>query len=64
VLLSRRYPPRLLQGHDGVTYLQPSRDIGISKWDYTNHLGIREAFELGRRDGREYLRRGPEALQQ
>jgi predicted acylesterase/phospholipase RssA len=64
VLLSRRYPPRLLQGHDGVTYLQPSRDIGISKWDYTNPLGIREAFELGRRDGREYLRRGPEALQQ
>jgi hypothetical protein len=63
VLLSRRYAPELLRGHHGVTYLQPSRDIGISKWDYTNPQGVRDAFDLGQRDGEAYLRRGAEALQ-
>jgi hypothetical protein len=63
VLLSRRYPPGMLRGHDGVTYLQPSRDIAISKWDYTNPQGVQAAFDLGRQDGEEYLRRGAAALQ-
>jgi predicted acylesterase/phospholipase RssA len=63
VLLSRRYAPRLLTGHVGVTYLQPSRDITISKWDYTNPQGIQAALDLGRQDGELYLRRGAAALQ-
>ena len=63
VLLSRRYPPHLLRGHAGVTYLQPSRPVGISKWDYTNPQGIQDAFDLGRRDAESFLSQGAQALQ-
>ncbi|MBI4797507.1 MAG: patatin-like phospholipase family protein [Desulfarculus sp.] len=63
VLLSRRYPPSLLTGHQGVTYIQPSRPVGISKWDYTNPQAIQEAFDLGRQDAESFLRQGPAALQ-
>ncbi|MBU0513973.1 MAG: patatin-like phospholipase family protein [Proteobacteria bacterium] len=63
VLLTRRYSPEKLANHSGLTYIQPSRDISIGRWDYTNPQGIREAFDLGRRDGRRFLSNGPEALQ-
>ncbi len=63
VLLSRRYPSALLRAQAGVTYLQPSRDIAISKWDYTNPRGLQEAFDLGRRDGESFVRLGAAALQ-
>lgn len=63
VLLTRRYRPGLLRGRPGVTYLQPSRPIAVSKWDYTNPQGLREAHALGRADGEAFLRGGPSALQ-
>jgi predicted acylesterase/phospholipase RssA len=63
VLLTRRYRPALLQGHPGVTYLQPSRPIATAKWDYTDAQGVRAAHELGRIDGEAFLRHGPSALQ-
>ncbi len=63
VLLTRRYPPAKLQGHPGRTYIQPSRPVGISKWDYTNPQGMQEAFDLGRRDAECFIAGGPAALQ-
>lgn len=63
VLLTRRYRAELLQGHAGVTYLQPSRPIATTKWDYTDAKGVQEAHDLGRADGEAYLRHGPSALQ-
>jgi len=57
VLLTRRHPPGLLQGHPGLTYVQPSRPIPVAKWDYTSPERLQAAFDLGRRDGEEFLRR-------
>ena len=63
VLLSRRYAPEKLQGRPGVTYIQPSEPITLSKWDYTNPRGVQAAFDLGRRDGERLAAQGPRALQ-
>jgi len=54
VLLSRRY--RTLPQIAGRTYVQPSSDIQVSKWDYTNPAGLQHAFDLGRRDAETFLR--------
>lgn len=63
VLLTRRYAPEALRGRPGVTYLQPSRPIATTKWDYTDAPGVRAAYDLGRADGEAFLRHGPAALQ-
>lgn len=63
VLLTRRYPPAKLADHPGLTYVQPSRDISVGRWDYTDPRGILETFDLGRRDGRRFLDHGPAARQ-
>lgn len=53
-LLTRRYQDKTLPSISGHTYVQPSRPIAISKWDYTNPDGLREAYELGRKDGKRF----------
>jgi predicted acylesterase/phospholipase RssA len=63
VLLTRRYPPHLLQGHRDRVYLQPSKPVPAGKWDYTNPGALQDAFDLGRRDAELLLRNGPSALQ-
>lgn len=64
VLLTRRYDPESLRrGRPGVTYLQPSQPLPVSKWDYTNPQGVRQAYEQGLADGRLFLAQGPQALQ-
>lgn len=63
ILLSRRYDPAQLRGHEGLTYLQPSRPVASAKWDYTNPDALRRTKELGWEDGRRFLEKGPEALQ-
>lgn len=35
----------------GRTYVQPSRRIPVKQFDLTNPDGIRDAYELGRKDG-------------
>ena len=54
-LLTRRYSEQTLPEIPGRTYIQPSRAIGVSKWDYTNPQGLQDAYELGREDGRAFL---------
>lgn len=51
VLLSKRYA-RPLPAVAGMTYLQPSAQIRIDKFDYANPAGLQEAYDLGRADGR------------
>ena len=53
VLLTRRYPA--LPDIPGRTYVQPSKKIPVDAWDYTSPEGIQSAYDLGRRDGEEFL---------
>jgi pimeloyl-ACP methyl ester carboxylesterase len=52
VLLSRTY--RRVPKVEGRTYVQPSRPIGAKQFDITDPAAIRDAYELGRRDGEAF----------
>ena len=54
VLLARRY--RRLPAHPQRVYAQPSTEVPVSSWDYTNPAGLQAAYDLGRRDGEEFAR--------
>ena len=54
VLLTRRY--RRLPAHSQRVYAQPSADLPVSSWDYTNPTGLLAAYDLGRRDGETFAR--------
>jgi predicted acylesterase/phospholipase RssA len=54
VLLTRRF--RRLPVHPLRTYVQPSRPVPVSSWDYTDPDGLQAAFDLGRRDGEAFAR--------
>jgi predicted acylesterase/phospholipase RssA len=51
VLLTRKYRPEMLAGHDNVTFVQPSEEIKIQKWEYSDPEGLQYVYDLGRRDG-------------
>ena len=53
VLLTRVYDD--LPKVPGRRYVQPSRKIGVSQFDVTDPQGIREAYELGLRDGKAFV---------
>lgn len=63
ILLTRRYDPRLLRGHQSRVYIQPSRPIPVNKWDYASPDLSLATLELGRQDGMAFIEGGPEALQ-
>ena len=50
VLLSKRYR-KPLPVHDRRTYVQPSEQIRMDKFDYANPEGLQETYDLGFRDG-------------
>ena len=54
VLLTRRY--LRLPRHPARVYVQPSAPVPVSAWDYTDAEGLQAAFDLGRRDGEEFVR--------
>ncbi len=54
VLLTRRY--KNLPQVANRTYVQPSRKINVKQFDITNPAGIRQAFELGLKDGDAFAR--------
>ncbi|GAA5442548.1 hypothetical protein Misp06_00722 [Microbulbifer sp. NBRC 101763] len=61
ILLTRRYPgcPDWFierRGEQLWTYIQPSKSPPISVWDFTNPEGLRSTCEMGRHDGRLFLR--------
>lgn len=54
VLLSRCYagePP----GHGHKVFVHPSTPVPVSKWDYTDPAGVQQTYDLGRRDGENFL---------
>jgi len=53
VLLSRKYECEL-PSTKRVTWVQPSEQIKIDKFDYANPDGLQETFELGIADGRKF----------
>jgi predicted acylesterase/phospholipase RssA len=55
VLLTRHYGEQKVPSVDGRTYVQPSREIPIQKWDYTSPELIQQTYELGRSDGERFL---------
>jgi predicted acylesterase/phospholipase RssA len=55
VLLSRRYD-RKLPSTRRVTWVQPSKQIEIDKFDYANPRGLQETFDLGIADGQQFGR--------
>ena len=54
VLLTRRY--RRLPVHSQRLYAQPSTDLPVASWDYTNPAGLQAGYDLGRRDGEVFAR--------
>lgn len=72
VLVTRLYPrPRRFvvdhvvdHGRQRRLYLQPSQRVPISSWDYTRPDGMRDAYDLGRRDGETFLRDWPSIVEQ
>jgi predicted patatin/cPLA2 family phospholipase len=56
VLLTRRYPAEKLPKVSNRTYVQPSQDVPVGKWDYTSPDGLQAAYDLGRRDGEAFAK--------
>ena len=57
ILLTRTYPPERLPTIPGRLYVQPSRALPISKFDYTWPEGLDDAWDLGVRDGEAFVAR-------
>jgi hypothetical protein len=53
VLLTRLY--KNLPQVKGRTYVQPSRRIRVKQFDLRNPAGIRDAYELGLKDGAAFV---------
>jgi hypothetical protein len=50
-------------GDQRRVYVQPSRKVPISSWDYTSPSQMQHAYNLGRVDGEQFLQRLPEILE-
>ena len=68
VMVTRLYPrPQrfvLQHGAQRRVYVQPSRKVPISSWDYTQPGQMRHAFDLGLQDGERFLEALPALLTQ
>ena len=56
VLLSSHRPAERIPRVDGRTYVAPSEEVPIDKWDYTSPERVQATFDLGRRDGARFAR--------
>ena len=67
VMVTRRYPrPQtfvISHGSQQRLYVQPSRKVPISSWDYTSPSQMVHAYNLGRADGETFLERMPDLLE-
>jgi predicted acylesterase/phospholipase RssA len=54
VILSRLY--RAVPSVKGRTYVQPSRPVPVGQFDITNPAGIRQAYEMGLKDGEAFAK--------
>jgi hypothetical protein len=67
VMVTRLYPrPQMFvvpHGEQQRFYVQPSRKVPISSWDYTSPSQMTHAYNLGRADGETFLERVPDLLE-
>ncbi|MDR5853283.1 patatin-like phospholipase family protein [Caballeronia sp. LZ062] len=67
VMVTRLYPRERMfvvpHGEQRRLYVQPSRKVPISSWDYTSPSQMEHAYELGRADGEDFLERLPRLLE-
>ncbi|SAL13926.1 patatin-like phospholipase [Caballeronia cordobensis] len=63
VMVTRLYPRERMfvvpHGEQQRIYIQPSRKVPISSWDYTTPSQMQHAYDLGRADGEDFLERLP-----
>lgn len=66
VMVTRIYPrPRMFVVNEGLQqrlYVQPSRKVPISSWDYTSPQQMRHAYDLGRTDAERFLSDLPQLI--
>jgi predicted acylesterase/phospholipase RssA len=55
VLLTRAYAPKALPKVPGRIYIAPSRSTPVAKWDYTSPDLVQATWDLGRRDGENFV---------
>jgi predicted acylesterase/phospholipase RssA len=67
VMVTRLYPRERMfvvpHGEQRRVYVQPSRKVPISSWDYTSPSQMQHAYDLGRADGDDFLAHLPRVLQ-
>ncbi|GJH23041.1 patatin-like phospholipase family protein [Caballeronia novacaledonica] len=67
VMVTRLYPRERMfvvpHGAQKRIYIQPSRKVPISSWDYTSPSQMQHAYDLGRADGEDFLVRLPRLLE-
>ena len=67
VMVTRLYPRERMfvvpHGEQKRLYIQPSRKVPISSWDYTSPSQMQHAYDLGRADGEDFLERLPLLMQ-
>jgi predicted acylesterase/phospholipase RssA len=71
VMVTRLYPREQMfvvphgvpQGEQRRLYVQPSRKVPISSWDYTSPSQMQHAYDLGRMDGDDFLARLPRLME-
>ncbi len=57
VITTRRYRSRApVFARDGLLYVQPSEAPAASSWDCTSPARFQKTYDLGRRDGEEFLK--------
>ena len=56
VLMTRLYKPSKIPNDPDIVYVQPSKMPPVLKWDYTSPSGLQGAYDLGRRDGEEFVK--------
>ncbi|MDR5812038.1 patatin-like phospholipase family protein [Caballeronia sp. LZ033] len=67
VMVTRLYPRERMfvvpHGAQRRIYIQPSRKVPISSWDYTSPSQMQHAYDLGRADADDFLERLPRLMQ-
>ncbi|SAK41579.1 patatin-like phospholipase [Caballeronia hypogeia] len=67
VMVTRLYPRERMfvvpHGEQKRVYIQPSRKVPISSWDYTSPSQMQHAYDLGRADGEDFLERLPRLME-
>ena len=56
VLLTRKYRDDMIPKNSRIKYIQPSEEIPIPKWEYTDPDGVQLVYDMGRRDGEAFVK--------